>query len=637
MHPTQPIRIRRNGGPLALLLTMIFLLSEAKAGLKIRGKDAPPVVARLDDALGRESQGVVARDSSLLLRKDSDRPAYQVLSAASASVQPPQIVAQPQSVAVTQAGTITLTVGAYSGGNPQSFQWFKDGTAITARTWNPDLSITVSANEGTGSYRCRVFNSRYAIYSDTATVSWSGSTVSPPQILAQPQGASLPIGSIYPLSIGASGEKLAFQWRKDGVAVIGATDSIFPVLVVSGSHKYDCVVTAGDGAGKTISGAVTVRALASQFAGIQAANVALNGGRGALVQISITSSGSVTGKIVSSSATSTITGSTSVANGNLQVSGKTSTGQTVSGSLGPDGMSLTGDVSKGTAVVTLSADRNPWEDPDASITKWLGVHNVALDPVIGASTALPQGSGWATMTVSKGGTVVLAGALADGTTLSASTWMNAQGGVPVFSSLYTGKGAVSGALKIQQGAAAPRGNVVSGSLSWGKASGVAAPAGGVPSYAAGFSPVSLVAKGGYYSAPASGKMFLGAGASVAGSPNARLTITEKSLPVNVVADAVLSSVGVAATTNSVRIASNPSAVTFTTINPKTGTLTGKFSLPSAVAGKSRSSTFAGIVVPVNGVPVAKGYSLIPKADAANGVANASERVSGAMEMKALIR
>jgi hypothetical protein len=40
---------------------------------------------------------------------------------------------------------------------------------------------------------------------------------------------------------------------------------------------------------------------------------------------------------------------------------------------------------------------------------------------------------------------------------------------------------------------------------------------------------------------------------------------------------------------------------------------------------------------VNGEPVAKGYSLIPKADAANGAANASERVSGAMEMKALIR
>jgi hypothetical protein len=636
MHSTQPIRTRRNGGPLALLLAMIFLLSEAKAGLKIRGKDAPSVVTMLDDALGGESQGLVARDSALLLRKDSDQPAYQVLSAASASVQPPRIITQPQSVSVTQAGTITLTVDAYSGGNAQSFQWYKDGSAITARSWNPDLSVKVSANEGTGSYRCRVYNSRYAIYSDTATVSWSGSTVSPPQIHAQPEGASLPIGSIYPLSIGASGEKLAFQWRKDGVAVSGANDSIYPLLVVGGTHKYDCVVTAGGGASKTISSAVTVSALASQFAGIQAASAALNGGRGALVQISVTSSGSVTGKIVSSSATSTITGSTSVANGNVQVSGKTSTGQTVSGSLGPDGMSLTGKISKGTAVVTLSADRNPWQDPDASITTWLGVHNVALDPV-GVSTSLPQGSGWATMTVSKGGTVVLAGALADGTTLSASTWMNAQGGVPVFSSLYTGKGAVSGALKIQQGTAAPKGNVVSGSLSWGKASGVAAQAGRVFSYAAGFSPVSLVAKGGYYSTPASGKMFLGASASVAGSPNARLTITEKSLPVNVVADAVLSSVGAAATTNSVRIASNPAGVTFNTINPKTGTLTGKFSLPSAVAGKSRSSAFAGIVVPVNGVPVAKGYSLIPKADAANGATNASERVSGAMEMRALIR
>jgi large repetitive protein len=69
---------------------------------------------------------------------------------------------------------------------------------------------------------------------------------SPPTIISQPAGTHAGAGEIIMLSVGASGEpKPAFQWRKDGSPISGATDSRFTVTSASEADagSYDVVVS----------------------------------------------------------------------------------------------------------------------------------------------------------------------------------------------------------------------------------------------------------------------------------------------------------------------------------------------------------------------------------------------------------
>jgi Ig-like domain-containing protein len=68
----------------------------------------------------------------------------------------------------------------------------------------------------------------------------------PPAIVSQPVGAHAAIGEIIALSVQATGEPMpAFQWRKDGVPVTGATDSRFTIASATPADAgaYDVVAS----------------------------------------------------------------------------------------------------------------------------------------------------------------------------------------------------------------------------------------------------------------------------------------------------------------------------------------------------------------------------------------------------------
>ncbi len=604
---------------------LIFVLTaEVRAGIRIRGDAAQRISDYQADIQTRSAGNDVASASSLLLRRDSSTPAYQVLSAASSSVQPPQILSQPQDVQVQSPGEITLAVRADSAGGALSYLWYKDGVSTGVKTRT--LTVSVRVGSGLGAYKCKVSNSKYAVFSRSALVSWAG--VSAPVINVQPVGGAKPVGSVASLSVDASGVGLSYQWRKGGVIIAGATDPILHVVVREALAKYDCEILAG-GFTKITSAAATVSSLASSYAGVETSNADLNSSRGALVQVAVTNAGVVTGKIVSIAGTSTFKGSLQVADGKASIVGATSKGDVVQLALSDDGEVLSGTVAKAGSSVPIEMKRCSWTDPGASMAGIAGVYNVALEPIEGLLTQ-PRGSGWSSVGISKkGGVVALAGSLADGTVVSLSTLISGTGEIPVFCALYGGKGSLVGNLAVPPGGSSPEGKLVDGSLVWSKGTDVAPKAGPVVAYPAGFDALSLKVGGGYYVAQPKGTLFLGAGASVGGAANVHLALIEETLAVDVAADAIFTGAGAS---NSVRFVSNPASVKIGTIDLKTGIVKGTFAVSGQSAGAIKASTFSGLAVPQGGNLVAKGYALIPKSDAVAGKTNLSERVSGTMEM-----
>jgi len=81
----------------------------------------------------------------------------------------------------------------------------------------------------------------------------------PPVLTSQPQAQRLDAGEAFSLSVTATGAGLSYRWRKDGIPIDGATESLYsvPSATASDAGLYDVVVT--NVAGRTTSESVRVR------------------------------------------------------------------------------------------------------------------------------------------------------------------------------------------------------------------------------------------------------------------------------------------------------------------------------------------------------------------------------------------
>jgi hypothetical protein len=122
---------------------------------------------------------------------------------------------------------------------------------------------------------------------------------------------------------------------------------------------------------------------------------------------------------------------------------------------------LTGAVSTAAWVSPLYGERavfNPQSDP---ATAYAGAYTLVIPPGPGA----PAGYGAFTLTNNLSGLATLAGHLADGTPLSQSAPLSADGNIPVYVPLYAGKGALWGWLNVSNTPAHPS-QTLTGALSW---------------------------------------------------------------------------------------------------------------------------------------------------------------------------
>ena len=165
----------------------------------------------------------------------------------SSTVAAPSIATQPASQTVSSGQAASFTVSA-SGGGTLAYQWRKGGNAIGSAT-SATYTIAATASSDAGSYDVVVSNSAGSVTSSAAILTVSAAN-SAPAITAQPVAQSVAVGAGVTLTVTASGSgTLAYQWRKGGVVIGGATASSYTIASAAASDagNYDVVITNANG------------------------------------------------------------------------------------------------------------------------------------------------------------------------------------------------------------------------------------------------------------------------------------------------------------------------------------------------------------------------------------------------------
>ena len=131
---------------------------------------------------------------------------------------------------------------------------------------------------------------------------------------------------------------------------------------------------------------------------------------------------------------------------NLARSGKTPVSVTLSLDFNPADALMGGSVSNAAAGwnSVIQADRAVFSATADPATNYAGQFTLLLPPDTNAPVGSPGGYGYAAITNTLGGISTLGGALADGTPFLWSVPIARNGGVPLYQSLYSGKGSLLG-------------------------------------------------------------------------------------------------------------------------------------------------------------------------------------------------
>jgi len=160
-----------------------------------------------------------------------------------------QMLFIPNGIAVTEppaptnqvVGTdepFSLTVAAT--GSALNYQWWFNGEPLPGAT-NRSYSVASAPLTDSGFYSVVITNQAYAVTSAVASV-----VVSNLAIIAQPVSVTAAYAQTATFTVGAVGlPPLAWQWRKDGSPLPGATNSslLLPQLQTSDAGSYDVLVT----------------------------------------------------------------------------------------------------------------------------------------------------------------------------------------------------------------------------------------------------------------------------------------------------------------------------------------------------------------------------------------------------------
>jgi len=155
---------------------------------------------------------------------------------------PPQITANPISTSALLGGSASVSVTA-TGTAPLTYQWYRNGTAITGATGSFYL-LTSALFTDAGSYTVTVTNQFGSTTSQAAILSVGGM----PVILQQPASLSALVGSTVSFSVAAvQPTTLSYQWYFYGQPIPGATASVYSIAAVKNSDAGNYAVTVSNG------------------------------------------------------------------------------------------------------------------------------------------------------------------------------------------------------------------------------------------------------------------------------------------------------------------------------------------------------------------------------------------------------
>jgi hypothetical protein len=169
---------------------------------------------------------------------------------------PPKIVDQPADTTGCEGWPASLGV-TVSGTCTYRWQRF-DGTGWNDLAGGSSSNLSWTALNASDAGRYRV-----VITSSAGCSAISGDAVltvnSPPEIIAQPPDVSLCEGKSASFGVAASGTKpMTYQWKKDGSAILGATNATFIIARVSSSDAGNYTVDVANSCGMVTSRAATL-------------------------------------------------------------------------------------------------------------------------------------------------------------------------------------------------------------------------------------------------------------------------------------------------------------------------------------------------------------------------------------------
>jgi hypothetical protein len=223
----------------------------------------------------------------------------------SAAAVAPLIAAQPVSQTVTAGQTASFSVTA-TGTAPLTYQWKKNGTAISGATSASYTTPATSTSDSGGQFTVAASNTVGTVTSNTATLTVNAATSALQITTVQlPDGL---VGGPYSSALNASGGSTPYSWSvlsgslPNGLT-LNSAGSISGTPTVAGSFPFTMqvkdaagqsasgnftinVVTAAaptvsissPASGATVSGTVAVSGLASDGVGISSVQVAVDGG-----------------------------------------------------------------------------------------------------------------------------------------------------------------------------------------------------------------------------------------------------------------------------------------------------------------------------------------------------------------------
>jgi len=183
-------------------------------------------------------------------------------SSTSVSAVAPAVTTEPVSQTIIAGQTATFSVAA-TGTAPLSYQWRKNGIAITGAT-SPSYTTPAETTSDNGAqFTALVSDSAGSVTSAAATLTVNAATVAP-TITMQPLSQTIVAGQTATFSVVATGTApLNYQWRKNGVVITGATSPSYTTPAETTSDngaQFTALVSNSAGTATSAAATLTVNA-----------------------------------------------------------------------------------------------------------------------------------------------------------------------------------------------------------------------------------------------------------------------------------------------------------------------------------------------------------------------------------------
>jgi len=186
---------------------------------------------------------------------------------------PPSITTQPANRTVNAGQTATFSVAA-TGTGTLTYQWKKNGAAITGAAAASYTTPATVASDNGASFTVTVTGTSGSVISNAATLTVNG----PPTITGQPASKTVAAGQTATFSVTAVGTgTLTYQWKKGGTAIGGATAPSYTTpATTTGDSGTLFTVTVTNGVGSATSNPATLTVSAAATLILNVSQTALN-------------------------------------------------------------------------------------------------------------------------------------------------------------------------------------------------------------------------------------------------------------------------------------------------------------------------------------------------------------------------